>query len=276
MYEEDDLDIIYLTSLPPSRQDRARQQYAGEYVLVPELHTLYVGFDVSRPPFDDRRVRQAFALATDKEMLADLTLRGFYAPATGGLVPPGMPGHSPGIGLPYDPEGARQLLAEAGYAGGRGFPVLDALAGGSSADTIAEFLQAQWLENLGIEIAWKMIEWRRLLDRVSGRTPHMWFARGWAADYPDPDSFLRASLWRVRTGWQDKAYDGLVEGDRRVMDQEERMRICQRADGILVDAAPILLLLYGRSHLLIKPWVKRYPTSPLRSHFWKDVVIEPH
>ena len=115
-----------------------------------------MGFDVNRPPFDDPRVRRAFVLATDREMLADVALRGYVFPATGGFVPPGIPGHSPGIGSPYDPEGARQLLAEAGYPDGRGFPVVGALLP-RAAITLAgcEYQQAQWQENLGVEIVWR-------------------------------------------------------------------------------------------------------------------------
>ena len=84
-----------------------------------------MAFDVRRAPFDDPRVRRAFAYALDRETLAGVTLGGYFSPASGGLVPPGMPAHSPGIGLPYSPERARDLLAEAGYPGGRGFPTVD-------------------------------------------------------------------------------------------------------------------------------------------------------
>jgi ABC-type oligopeptide transport system substrate-binding subunit/class 3 adenylate cyclase len=279
MYEGNNLEILSLHLVPQAERDRVRQRYAGEYVSLPQLWTTFVGFDAKRPPFDDVRVRRAFALATDRETLADATLKGYWFPAKGGLVPPGMPGHSPGIGLPYDPERARHLLAEAGYAqrGGRDFPALDALAyQGPIAVSIIEYLQVQWLENLGVESTWKTMEWGRVLDRVDRKTPHMWYTGGWAADYPDPDSFLRASKWRVRSGWESKAYDGLVEGARRVMDQEERMRMYQQADRILIQEAPILLLCYGRANLLVKPWVTKYPTSALKEWFWKDVVIEPH
>jgi oligopeptide transport system substrate-binding protein len=276
VYENSRLDAFFSFLLPPAEWDRARQRYAGAYVSGPVLATWYIGFDVNRPPFDDRRVRRAFSLATDRETLTHVALRGYLFPATGGFVPPGMPGHSPGIGLPYDPEGARRLLAEAGYPNGQGFPVLDALVRDSPiAVSTIEYLQAQWLENLRVEITWKKTEWGRLLDRLSRETPHMW-VMGWSADYPDPDNFLRVGSWRVRTGWQNEAFDGLVKGAQRVMDQEERMRMYQQADRILVEEAPILPLLYVRFHLLVKPWVRKYPTSPMKVWFWKDVIIEPH
>jgi oligopeptide transport system substrate-binding protein len=273
MYGEDRLDIC--GDLPPVEMDRARQRYAGEYVSGPLLSTDFIGFDVSRPPFDDRRVRRAFTLATDQEMLAHVALRGYAFPATGGLVPPGMPGHSPGIGLPYDPEAARRLLAEAGYPGGRGFPAIDCLARDDPGhDLLCEHLAAQWLENLGVEITWQEIEWGEFFERMSEETPHLWMV-GWIADYPDPNNFLRVQYW-VAPGWQNKAYDRLVEGARRVMDQEERMRMYEQADRILVEEAPVLPLAYGRFHMLVKPWVRRYRTSPLKWWFWKDVIIEPH
>lgn len=157
MYEDNSLDIC--GGLSSAGWARARQRYAGEYISGPWLSTDFIGFNVSRRPFDDQRVRRAFALATDRESLAHVALRGHAFPATGGLVPPGMPGHSPGIGLTYDPEAARHLLAEAGYPGGRGFPAIDCLARDDPGfDLLSQHLEAQWLENLGVEITWQQIE----------------------------------------------------------------------------------------------------------------------
>ena len=81
---------------------------------------------MSQPPFDDVRVRKAFALAIDREELADVIIHGAGYPSMGGFIPPGIPGHSPGIGLPYDPDRARRLMLEAGHpeGSGCGFPIL--------------------------------------------------------------------------------------------------------------------------------------------------------
>jgi ABC-type oligopeptide transport system substrate-binding subunit len=276
MYEGNHVDTCFLRFLPRAEWDLARQRFAEEYVSWPSLWTRYAGFNVNRRPFDDQRVRRAFTLATDREILADVIFKGYASPAKGGLVPPGMPGHSPGIGLPYDPERARHLLAEAGYPGGRGFPGLEALGThATEAVLVMQYLQAQWLENLGVEITWSQMEWGSFLDRLDRQTPDMWLG-GWEADYPDPDSFLRSSPWRFRTRWQDQAFDELVGRARRVTEQGDRMRMYQQADRILVEEAPILPLLYHRRHLLVKPWVRRYPTSPMKMWYWKDVVIEPH
>jgi ABC-type oligopeptide transport system substrate-binding subunit len=274
MYEEDGLDV--LTGLPAADMDRARQRHAEDYFSGPSLSANYIAFDVSRPPFDDPQVRRAFTLATDRETLAHVILRGYFFPATGGFVPPGMPGHSPDIGLPYNPEEARHLLAEAGYPGGRGFPAIECPMGqDAGGQPPTEYLSANWLENLGVETTWKQTELRRLMELIYEATPHLWFL-GWVADYPDPDSFLRTNEWRLRGGWQHETYERLVEDARRVTDQNQRLRMYQQADRILVEEAPILPLLYGRFHMLVKPWVRKYPTSPQRLWFWKDVIIEPH
>jgi ABC-type oligopeptide transport system substrate-binding subunit/class 3 adenylate cyclase/ribosomal protein L40E len=275
MYEADSLDIFFINHFTAAERDRARQRHAGEYVLVPEMGTFYVGFDVSRPPFDDPRVRQAFVLATDRETLADVVLRGYAAPALGGFIPPGMPGHSSGIGLPYDPGQARQLLAEAGYPDGYGFPIVEALTPHGELVFQSEYLQAQWRENLGVEITWKKVDWAKFHDRMSGETPHLWLM-GWSADYPDPDNFLRASPIQRDTGWQNAAYDRLVEEAKKVADQRERMKLYQQADRILVEEAVIIPLIHKCFHLLVKPWVRKFLTSAIKYWFWKDVIIEPH
>jgi ABC-type transport system substrate-binding protein/DNA-binding SARP family transcriptional activator/MoxR-like ATPase len=273
MYEKDRLDICYGLSL--TEWNQARHRYAGEYVSGPWLSTDFIGFDVSRPPFSDSRVRRALALATDRESLAHLTLRGYAFPATGGLVPPEMPGHSPDIGLPYDPEAARHLLAEAGYPGGRGFPTVFCLVRDDPGhDLMSDYLHGQWLESLGIEISWMESTWAEFPDKMSVDAPQLWMA-GWYADYPDPDDFLRIQWW-ISPAWRNNDFDQLVEGAGRSMDQEDRMNKYREADKLLVEEAPILPLCYGRFHMLAKPWVRKYFMSPLKWWSWKDVILEPH
>ncbi|MCP4538103.1 MAG: AAA family ATPase [Chloroflexi bacterium] len=273
IYEANELDIA---GLSPAKMDRARQRHAGEYISAPSLQTLYLGFDTSRPPFDDPRVRRAIAFALDKETLADVVLRGYVSPGTGGFVPPGMPGHSAGIGLPYDPEQARQLLVKAGYPGGRGFPGVSLLAQPDGPQVTQEFLQAQWQENLGIEIVWEMVDdHRTLLDRLDRELPCI-YLHGWVADYPDPDNFLRVCSMRLETRWRNETYEQLVEKARRVMDQAERMRMYQQADKILIKEAPIIPLFHTRLSPLVKPWVSNFPIPAIGGWFLKDIIIEPH
>jgi len=276
LYETGSLDILDMTFFTSTELDRARQRHAGEYVTGPCLWTFSVKFDTSRAPFDDPLVRQAFTQAVDREALADVILRGHDSPATGGFIPPGMPGYSEGIGLPYNPARARQLLAGAGYPDGRGFPAIALLT--RQIHTLqARYLQAQWRDNLGIEVALasEAMEYGKLVDKLRQEQPNM-FLVGWSADYPDPTDFLRAARSNDWPRWQNQAYDLLVEKARRVIALEERIALYRQADRILMEEAVLMPLYYAWRHLLVKSWVKKYPTSALKSWFWKDVVIEPH
>jgi ABC-type oligopeptide transport system substrate-binding subunit/class 3 adenylate cyclase len=274
MYQSDRRDITSLLWVPDALRDRARQVHAGEYVSLPDLSTEYVGFDVSQPPFDDLRVRQALVLATDRDTLAHELMKGLYFPASGGFVPPGMPGHSPGIGLLFDPEQARQLLAQAGYPEGRGFPGVDLLTN-RWREPHGQYLEAQWRQNLGLHIPCRVMDWATLLQRLDAQQVRLSLT-SWLADYPDPDSFLRTSPVRRYTQWRNEAYDRLVEQAGRSRDHEQRMKLYVQADRILVEEAAIMPLVYGRTHLLVKPWVSKLPTAPIKLWFWKDVVIDPH
>ena len=274
MFEAGNLDILGLADFSPSEWDRARRRNAGEYISAPEAATHYVGFDVSRPPFNNPFVRRAFALATDKTTLANEILGGYLFPALGGFIPPSVPGHSEDIGLPYDPEQAQRLLAEAGYPGGRGFPQVNACAR-ERVRPQAEYLQGVWQRNLGVDIPWELLPWRQYLDRLERMPAHI-VQFVWNADYPDPDSFLRTGNTLQRTHWRNETYDELVEKARRVLKQKERLKLYRQADRILIDAAAVIPLTYSRSHTLVKPWVRKFPALALNQWFWKDIVIETH
>jgi len=274
LYDLNRLDVLGIGYVPSKERERVRQAHPTEYVSGPRLETCYLAFDVNRPPLDDVRVRRALALAADRETLADAVLQGYVSPAAGGFVPPGMLGHSSEIGLPYDPDGARQLLAEAGYPDGRGFPVLEAVVF-DAVRTRGEYLQEQWHRVLGVETEWDVLSWAAFLERLSGPAPRI-LCLMWAADYPDPDDFLRVCRRRTWPGWQNRDYDQLVREAREACDPEQRMGYYRKADLLLVEEVPILPLTYEREHLLVKPWVSRYPTSATQAAFWKDAVIRPH
>jgi len=134
--------------------------------------------------------------------------------------------------------------------------------------------RSQWRENLDLEMNWQVITFEESIDKRAYK-PHL-SIRTWGAEYPDPDDFLRKNAFWIYTGWQNKFYERLVEQARVTVDQEKRLRLYRQADRILIEEAVILPLSYLRSHYLVKPWVKRFPTSPIRFHFYKDVIIEPH
>jgi oligopeptide transport system substrate-binding protein len=192
----------------------------------------------------------------------------------GGFVPQGMPGHMPGIGLPHDPSRARQLLAEAGYPGGEGFPSLHLLSWPRRDKQIGSLL-TQWHEELGVELSVnRVLEWGDYVETVVSRAPFL-FLIGWAPDYPDPDTFLRAPI-RAQSKWRHPTYDQLIERALEVTDQRQRMQLYSQADRILVQEAAIVPLWYSQVPLLIKPWVKESRFHSFRHWAWKHVVIQPH
>jgi oligopeptide transport system substrate-binding protein len=275
-YEADELHILDMQFFGPGELDVARAGHTEEYVTFPQPFTSYVGFATSQPPFSDPRVRRAFVLATDREMLAEVVMRGFVSPALGGFVPPGVPGHSREIGLGCDPAVARRLLTQAGYPGGRGFPVVDFLTHTDPASAVAApILESQWQESLGVTVSVQAVEWAEYLDRINRQRLHL-FLWAWVADYPDPGNFLRVCPFRDQTQWGNETYNNLVERASQATDQHDRLSLYKRADRMLIDEAVVLPLVYYRSHLLVKPAVTRMPLSPTAYWFWKDVVIESH
>ncbi len=278
VYSKDELDFLFFINLPVGSHAPARQQFGDDYRTYPFFMTFYIGFNVNTIPFDDLRVRRAFAMASDKESLAGL-MRGNFSPASGGLLPPGLAGHSPGIGLPFNPEKARKLMAKAGYPGGKDFPKIEIhySDSGNMADGV-KFLLENWLEILGVEIDWQPMEWGDYLGMLWKKKPHLWMM-GWSADYPDPHNFFVEAEWtfdeNVGKVWKNEEYWNLVEKAAQVLNQEERLKLYRQADKILCEEVPILPIGHLRGHSLTKPWVKNFHLSQGPFKF-RNVIIEPH
>jgi oligopeptide transport system substrate-binding protein len=265
------LDAVSLLGADPGAIARARMAHGRELVLTPQPSTFYLVFRADRPPFDDVRVRRAFVQAVDRVALVSEASEGQYLPAGGGFVPPGMPGHSAGIGLAYDPDRARNLLAQAGYPGGEGFPTISWFyTGGSADEPVVPFLRRAWRKNLGLELKARNVEPGVFFGRLERDPPHLALT-GWSADYPDPDSMLRVPF-HSKEGinvprWHNARFDTCVEAAARVADQTQRMALFQEADRILVrDEAAIMPLCYSLGRILVKPWVTipRVPPMLLR------------
>jgi serine/threonine protein kinase len=157
--------------------------------------TYYYGFNVAKPPFDNRLVRQAFAAAVDRQAIADLANSlgiNDVRPATT-FTPPETLGRDlyGQVGLPFDPGRARELLAQAGYPNGAGFPtvnlVFNYLEGHQA---VADAVVSMWRENLGVTVELDSVDnWDVYIERLNTDAPAI-FRLGWTADYNDPDNFL--------------------------------------------------------------------------------------
>lgn len=195
-------------SYPAELVDDLRQRpdfYANAGMVL-----YYYRFNCTRPPFDDPRVRQALALAVDREAIVRDVLRLGQLPAHH-VVPPGLPGYRPPpSALRFDPERARALLAEAGYGPAHPFPVFGVLYNTAEIHKqIAEVVADQLRRNLGIEARAYNQEWQAYQASVLAGDYDLARA-GWIGDYLDPNSFL--DLWVAgggnnQTGWGDPRYD---------------------------------------------------------------------
>ncbi len=241
-----------------------------------ELGIFFLVFPSITAPFNDVRVRKAFALSFDRQRFFDQ----FSQPiARGGLVPPGMPGHSPDIGLPLDVDQAQRLMVEAGYPGGKGFPVVKGIAPRGSGARLAE-LTRQWRDSLGVEISFTEVDPGELTVWKKEDGCKLLVINGWLADYPDPDNFLRHSdaISQLHAlGWQDAAYDRLVEQASRTPDRAKRMAMYRQADRLLVaEQALVLPLFYFVENELVKPWVKKQRLNLLGFCQFQKIIIDEH
>ena len=140
---------------------------------------------------------------------------------------------------------------------------------------MAPYVRSQWLEILGIKVNWLPLSWSTFINRMKTERPDIWVA-GWQVDYPDPHDLLWRSEWRRHTSWQNETYKRLIEEARSLTDQRQRVDHYQQAEKILIEQAAIVPVYYARQHILLKPWVRRFPSSALIDWYWKDVIIEPH
>ncbi|NIS81188.1 MAG: hypothetical protein GTO14_13505 [Anaerolineales bacterium] len=273
-YEAEELDVLGTGILFLVGMDWLLSRFSGEFVPQSYETTYFLSFDITRPPFNDSRVRKAIALAMDRVAGWKATEIGtgqITTPATGGFVPPGLPGHSPGISMPFNPQEAKKLLAEAGYPEGKDFPILEVYHWSLSEENnsrIERTWSSQWKEILGIESKWEFVDYISYYKRVQNDRPMM-FCNGWGADYPDPDNFLRLGLPKT-SGWNHDAFKALVERSRRCMDQGERLTLLREADKILMEEVPIIPINYVGGDFLAKPWVRRFFPS------WKNIILDSH
>jgi oligopeptide transport system substrate-binding protein len=240
LFEQGLLDYVELPALEIPRY----REHPG-YRRVPALRGFYFGFNTKLPPFDDARVRRAFSMAIDRDAYPPL-LMGGEQPA-GYWIPPGMPHHNPDIGLPFDPDGARRLLAEAGVDPARLPPVKVVYNTAETTKLVAEKLQAQWREHLGVAVELENREWKVFLKELAVSPPPV-YRLGWGADFPDPDNFMNlftSYSANNHTGWANPRFDELIESAASESDPAQRQLLYDEAQTILcerdVPIAPVFM-----------------------------------
>jgi len=222
--------------VPPALLGEIKKR--DDFHAAPFLGTYFLRYNCAKGPFTDARVRQAFSLVLDKSSIVERITRAGELPADS-FVPPGAGGYHPyENSRRRDIAAAKQLLAEAGFPDGRGFPMVTYLySEGELNEAIAIELQGMWRRELGVNVQLLRQEWKVYLRSLSSLDYGI--ARSsWVGDYPDPNTFLDMFVTgggNNRTGWSDLRYDELIAAAAAELDPSKRHDILRQAEQILVD-----------------------------------------
>jgi oligopeptide transport system substrate-binding protein len=182
----------------------------------------------------------------------------------------------------YNPSRARELLAEAGYPQGRGFPKLEIHYNTHQQhQAIAELVRKQWQRELGINIALRNEEWGSYLD-TQQQMKYTVSRRAWVGDYLDPNTFLNMYITdgdNNKTGFSDAEYDRLIDEAAKEPDEAKRLQMLQQAERLLMDELPIIPIFFYASRNMVRPEVRGFYNNlqdyhPLRA-LWLDPTVDP-
>ncbi len=234
-----------------------------DFFTAPMLTTYFYRLNVTRPPLDDVRVRQALNMALDKQVICEKILKAGQQPARS-FVPPGLAGYESAKCGEFNVPEARRLLADAGYPGGRHLPKLQILFNTNEAHQfIAEVIQQQWNNNLGIDVELRNLEWQSFLNTLQ-RKDYGVARSGWIGDYPDPNTFLDMFVTdgaNNQTNWSNPTFDKLIKDAAAEPDPQKRMEILHEAEGLLMEELPIIPIYFYVSINMVHPRVKGFSAN---------------
>lgn len=236
-----------------------------EFTESDSMDVFYIGLNTKKAPFDNPKVRQALAMAVDKDTLANNILKGLVVPA-GGVLPPSMPGFNKDLKtLSYNPDQAKQLLDEAGGPDLFKDVVLRTSGQGASPSQVLEAITAMWKQNLGIDVTIEQEDFGLFLRDLDQGNVQM-FSLGWIADYPDPQNFLEIKFLSTsgnnETKYSNPQVDDLLNKARVEKDQNTRIQLYQQAEQLIVNDSPWVPLYHDKAAVLVKPYVKGFTVPP--------------
>lgn len=244
----------------------------------PYLGTYYYRFNIDREPQSDVRVRKAMAMAIDRDLLLENVMYGVATPAYA-ITPPGTLGYQPPKIFDFDPARAKELLDEAGYPNGEGFPIIELLYNTSESHRkIAVAIQQMWKKYLNIDVSLVNQEWKVYLDTVNQLNYDVARA-GWIGDYVDPNNFL--DMWITdggnnRTGWSDPDYDEqILKEIPKISDPDERNQAFYDAEKLMLESMPIIPIYTYSIKQLVHPSVKGMPSNLMDHYSFKHIYLEP-
>ncbi len=269
-YENNELDVT--DQIQPADIARVR----NDPTLAKQLHkfrwsgTAMVFCDTTntKSPLSNPKVRQALYLAIDHNRIANNVLRGIYDPATT-ITPPGTIGSLAAPPLTGGLARARQLLSEAGYPGGKGFPgfklTWPKLV---TFDLVAQALQQMWQAGLGVTITLQRMEAKEFNAAFQSYAtqPYDAFLNRWGSDYEDPANWANILFDSdqdfFHTKWRNARYDSLIRAGAAEGNPAKRKQLYESAEKILNTELPAIPIFHLGVIIAIKPWVQGFALPP--------------
>ena len=280
MYEQGEIDTTGVGLYNLERVLNPADPLNQELLTTPSIGMDYLGFNVTMPPFDDPKVRRAFALALDLDKIIEVSYKG-NAERAAGFLPPGIPGHNEALEpLPFDSEQAQQLIAESKYGSVDNLPPIvfyDLYSLGPA----AEAMIGMWQQNLGVTVEVQIIEELEEWYERSNNREFQLFHSGWRADYIDPQNFLEVFFHNEseenHSAYSNPEVDAALEKAAVERDEETRLKMYQDIEKMILEDLPAVPFYQSwKSHVLVKPYVEGYYLAPIGVNIWQDISIKPH
>ena len=282
MYENDEIDVTGVGLADLERVKDPGDPLNKDLVDVPaSFGVSYIGFNVDKPPFDDVNFRQALNYAVDKELISTQVYASLQKPAYG-IIPPKFPGHNSSLtGLRFDPNKARQLLAESKYRDKENRPriVMTIPGSGGQPGLDVEVIADMWRKELDIDIEIQQVEWATYLQDLNRRRLQAWGGLSWQADYPDPQNFIdilfASGSQGNRGGYSNVKVDKLIKDAQIEQDVRQRMSLYQQSEEIIVNEAAWLPLWFDTDRpALVKQRVRGYEFTPVAIAKYRNIWIK--
>jgi oligopeptide transport system substrate-binding protein len=281
-YENNELDATPVTIVDIDRVLDPTNALNKDLTIAPQFNINYIGLNTTKPPFDDVKVRQAFNMAIDKKTIAEVVLKKIVTPAYG-VLPPKFPGFNDSLkGHAYDPEKAKQLLAQSKYGDASKLPpiTLTISGGGGNAGPSDQALVEQIKQNLGVEISIQQEDFAQFLQDLNKRpSPLQMYEIGWIADYPDPQDFLdilfHGDSLDNHMSYNNAEVNKLLEAARIETDSAKRISLYQQAEQTIVNDAVWIPMYFSDDYWLTKPYVKGLIYPPFVIPRLKYASISP-